>query len=350
MSITVACPQGHVLTLDDHSRRECACPRCGTVFALGASAEPESLSLPHGMAARPEGRKSRDDADEEDDDRPRKRKPRDDADAEEPPRRRRPRREEEEDEEDDDEPVETVKLTRKQRQFSKVRLGILFHIIKLWTYLASLLFGLVTLPLVLFVWVAGGGGWIATILFQITFNLSMTIAPILGVVGSILCAFAPAKSETRGTIIVSVLFDALAPVFGVLQVIMLLAYIGTGGDDRVEKLVSYMFYARLACTLVAWWLFQLYLRKLSFYIRESLLASEALNVIVHFLIATVISPTMVILTTVMAVLFPGLLVIIMFFATLGWFIYFTITFPIRQFRLLFLIRAKILSKCILPPE
>src|SRR5260370_28802729 len=96
MSITVACPQGHVVTLDDHSRRECACPRCGTVFALDASDEPEVLSLPEGMAARPEGRKSRDDADEEDDDRPRKRKPRDDdADAEEPPRRRRPRREEE---------------------------------------------------------------------------------------------------------------------------------------------------------------------------------------------------------------------------------------------------------------
>jgi hypothetical protein len=178
----------------------------------------------------------------------------------------------------------------------------------------------------------------------------MTIAPILGVVGSILCAFAPAKSETRGTIIVSVMFDALAPVFGVLQVIMFLAYIGSGGDDRVEKLIGYMFYARLACTLVAWWLFQLYLRKLSFYIRESLLASEALNVIVHFLIATIVSPSLVILTFVTLIIFPGIFVIIMFFATLGWFIYFTITFPIRQFRMLFLIRAKILTKCILPPE
>src|SRR6266404_5778819 len=97
MSITVVCPQGHVITLDIRSQRECACPRCGTVFTLGEGVAPDVLALPEGMAARPEGRKSRDDADEEDDDRPRKRKPRDDDDAddEEPPRRRRARREEE---------------------------------------------------------------------------------------------------------------------------------------------------------------------------------------------------------------------------------------------------------------
>jgi hypothetical protein len=357
MSIIVVCPQGHAVTLDERSPRACAyracaCPRCGTVFALDADADPEVLALPPGMAARPEGRKSRDEEDEEDDDRPRKRKPRDDADDEEPPRKRRPPRDEEEEDEDededDDEPVEAVRLTRKQRQFQKVRLGILFHILKLWTYLAALLFGLITMPLLLFI-AAFGSGWVATILFQITFNLSMTLAPILGTVGSILCAFAPARSETRGTIIVSVLFDVLAPFFGVLQLIMVIAYWGTL-DDRVEKLISYMFYARMACTLVAWWLFQLYLRKLSFYIRESLLASEALNVIVHFLIATIISPTLVILTFVILSIFGHCFVVIMFFVTIGWFVYFTITFPIRQFRFLFQVRSKIYDKFIKLPD
>lgn len=353
MSIIVVCPRGHVVTLDDPCPRACACPRCGTVFAVDGEADPDVLSLPAGMAARPEGRKSRDDADEEDDDRPRKRKPRDDDDEEESPRRRRPRREEEEDaedeEEDDDEPVETVRLTRKQRQFQKVRLGILFHILKLWTYLAAMLFGFITLPLLLFVWVAGGGGLLMTILFQITFNLSMSLAPIFGTIGSILCAFAPAKSETRGTIIVSVMFDVLAPFFGVLQLIMFFAYLASGADDRVERLISYMFYARIACTLVAWWLFQLYLRKLAFYIRESLMASEALNVIVHFLIATIIGPTMVVVTFVV-MMFGPCFAIIMFFATLGWAVYFIITFPIRQFRMMFLMRSKIYDKFIKVPD
>jgi hypothetical protein len=332
---------------------------------LHAADEPVAyaLSLPAGMAARPEPRKSRD---EDDDDRPRKRKPRDDdEDADEPPRkrparaddddadrpRRRPPREEpEEDEEDESEDeVATVALTRKQRKMATVRLGILFHILKLWTYLGAMLFGFITLPLVLFA-ALFFGGIVGTILSQITFNLAMTVAPVLGIVGSIMCAFVPPKSEARGTIIASVIFDVLAPLFGLLQLIMIVAYWGTG-DERVERLVSYMLYARLACTLVAWWMFQLYLRQLAFFMSESLLASESLNVIVHFLIAVIIGPTLVIVTLVMAtVLIMPMITLVLFFATLGWVIYFIITFPIRQFRLMFVMRSAIYRKFLKPDD
>jgi len=138
-------------------------------------------------------------------------------------------------------------------------------------------------------------------------------------------------------------------LFGLLQLIMIVAYWGTG-DERVERLVSYMLYARLACTLVAWWMFQLYLRQLAFFMSESMLASESLNVIVHFLIAVIIGPTLVIVTFFMALLFPGILVLVMFFATLGWLIYFTVTFPIRQFRLMFLMRSSIYRKYLKPDD
>ena len=92
-----------------------------------------------------------------------------------------------------------------------------------------------------------------------------------------------------------------------------------------------------------------YLRKLAFYIRESLMASEALNVIVHFLIATIIGPTMVVVTFVV-MMFGPCFAIIMFFATLGWAVYFIITFPIRQFRMLFQMRSKIYNKFIKLPD
>jgi len=224
-----------------------------------------------------------------------------------------------------------------------VRLGIMFHIIKLWVYLASMLFGIIALPLVLFAEVMIGG-LLGALLRHLIYTLAMTIAPILGIVGSILCARVPSRSEARGVIIVSLIFDALAPFFGVFQLIMFFAYQGTG-DLRIDSLGSYMLLARLACTLTAWWLFQLYLRKLAFYMRETLLASESLNVIVHLLMATVITPTLVIVQFLMlAIGFRGLLLLIVFLATVGWMIFFAITFPIRQFRLLFKIRAQIFEK------
>lgn len=355
MTITVLCPRGHTVTLDAPPRRAIACPRCGVVFSMRDDIAPVLPSLPGAMAARSERRPRRDEDDEEadDDDRPRRRKRRDDDDDEEdddkvrkgPPPKRKPlpRRkvEEQPEEEEEDESVGVV-LTRKQRQMKMVRLGILFHIIKLWLFMGALVFGLISLPLALFLTLFFGG-LVGSLLLQITYNLSMTLAPIAGIIGSILCAWVPPRSEARGTIIVSMIFDALAPVFGVFQLIMWLGFAVTF-DERVSRLVGYMFLARLACTLVAWWLFQLYLRKVAFYIRETLLASECLNVIVHFMLATVITPTLVVGTLVVAIFFPGILVLILFFALVGWMIFFAITFPLRQFRLLFNMRARIFDK------
>jgi hypothetical protein len=351
MTTIVLCPRGHTVTLDEPLRRAIACPRCGVVFSTCADAD--SVLPPGALAARSERRPSRDEDADEDDDRPRRRKRRDDDDEDDdkvrggPPKRKplpRRKEEEEDEEEEDEEPDKPeVELTRKQKQMALVRLGVLFHIIKLWVYLASALFGIITLPLVIFAAIAIGG-IVGQLLMQTTFNLAMTIAPILGIVGSILCARVPPRSEARGIIIVSMIFDALAPFFGVFQLIMFFAYHGTG-DDRVRSLMNYMLLARLACTLVAWWLFQLYLRKVSFYMRETLLASESLNVIVHLLMATVITPTLVVAQFfVLFMGFGGLFVLILFLATVGWTIFIGITFPIRQFRLLFKIRQKIFEK------
>jgi hypothetical protein len=358
MSILVHCPRGHSIPLNAPPRRAIACPRCGVVFATDDDEGPLLPALPGAVGVRSERSRGRDDDDaDDDDDRPRRRKRRDDDDDDEkvrtgpPPRRRAVPRRDEDDEpadEDDDEPVGVV-LSRKQRAMANVRLGILFHIIKLCIYLAGLVFGVICLPLALFADVFFGGIW-GGLLRQVTYNLSMTLAPICGIIGSILCAYVPPRSEARGLIIVSMIFDVLAPFFGLFQLIMWLGFVVTV-DERVGRLIGYMFLARLACTLTAWWLVQLYLRKLAFYLRETLLASESLNVIVHLLMATVITPTLVVL--IFAVLFifgGGLFVIILFFATVGWMIFLSVTFPYRQFHLLFTMRQKIFDKFLKPDD
>ncbi len=260
-----------------------------------------------------------------------------------PPRKRRPARVQEEDEEeeedDGDADISERTLTRRQKQYARVRLGILFHMIKLGLSLGAMLFGFITMPLVLF---AGLAGFpiIAMLLYQTTFNLGMTLGPLAGIVGSILCAFCPPRSEARGIILVSMIFEVLAPFFGLFELIMWIAFFGTH-DERVAKLSEYMLYARLMCTLVAWWLFQLYLRKLAFFMRESLLAAESLNVIVHLLMSAVALPVLVIGTfVVLGVFGPGMVVTILFFATIAYLLYFVVTFPLRQFRLLYNMRAR----------
>jgi hypothetical protein len=362
MAITLYCPQGHAVVIDE-AQREHVCPRCGIVFTHPDLTTP---FLPGAMAARPEPRRSRDE-DEDEDDRPRKRRRRDDDDdgADDdrprkredggrlqggPPRKRRPAREEPEEEEDDDvDDVGVQQLTRKQKQLAMVRLGLIFHIVKFSLMLAGMGLGFLMLPLIVVFALIGGADWLSAILFHITFGFAITLAPLVGTIGSVMCAMAPPKSESRGLIIVSIIFDVLAPFFGLLQLIMWWVYHGTG-DERVERLGVYMWYARVACTVVAWWLVQMYLRKLMFYLRESLLASESLNVIVHLLMAMVITPALFIGTMQIALIFPGLVTMIAFFATLGWMIYFGVTFPLRQFRLLINVRKRIWERFLKPED
>jgi hypothetical protein len=322
------------------------------------------------MAARSEGRSSRDEADE--DDRPRRRKrPADDDDDDDRPRRRsrdedddRPRRRprDEDDDEPEEDESEPLKLTRRQRQMSMIRLGIIFHVVKLCIFLVAVVFFvLIGFPLILWTLiammavVAGLNDAIQAVLFGTTFtgiffrvilNLAQSVAPIFGMVGSFFCFWTPARSEAKGTVVVSFLFDAMAIFLGLVQVVVFFF----SGDERIDRMQNYLFIIRLSCTLTAWWLFQLYMRKFAFYIRESLLASECLNVIVHFLIATLISPTLVLVTFIFAFLFGGCIAIILFFVTFGWFVYFFVTFPVRQFRMLFQARAKIYNKFLKPDD
>jgi hypothetical protein len=339
------CPQGHIVPIKAPAGRVRCCPRCGAIFT--ADPVPDPRSMPIGYAGRPQRPRSRD-ADEDEEDRPRRRPRDDDDDDDDEPRSKRRAHEEEEDEDEGDVEVERH-LTRKQTQMARVRLGIVFHMIKLGILLAALLFMFITLPVVLFLLLTTESFW-ATVLLHVTYNLGITAAPVFGIVGSILCGMCPPRSEARGMIIVSLIFDTICPFLGLFQLVFALGVFITF-DPRVERLVLYMYWARIACVLTAWWLFQLYLRKMCFYMKETLLASESLNVIVHLLMATTILPTLVVATLVVFAIFPGsLTALILFLVSLAYLIFFAITFPIRQFRLLIAIRQKAWDKFLKPDD
>ncbi len=370
MSITAHCPRGHAVVVEEPTPQAVACPRCGDVFAIGGD-DSDMSTITAGLAARPEGGKGREEAEaddrprkpkrrDDDDDRPRKPKRRDD-DDDDRPRRRRPARDEEEADDEPQEEGEARKLTRKQRQLSMCRLGVLFHVFKLWIFLAAAVFFiLIGFPLILWTLVIAAaaadingaienglfGLNFTGIFFRILLNLAQTAAPIFGLIGSFFCFWTPPRSEAKTTAIVSFMFDALAIFLGGVQLIVFFV----AHDERIVRMQNLLFLVRLICTLTAWWLFQLYLRKLAFYMHESLLASECLNVIVHFLMATLIGPILVSVTFIMAVFLGGCITTIAFFVTFGWFIYFLVTFPVRQFRLLFMVRSKIYNKFLKPDD
>ena len=84
-------------------------------------------------------------------------------------------------------------------------------------------------------------GWV----FKILMNITMTFAPLFGMVGSGLCACAPPRSETRGTVVVSLAFEFLSLFLALVQLLMWTGWI-MAPDARLVRLLNYLFLVRLA--------------------------------------------------------------------------------------------------------
>src|SRR4051794_26558359 len=129
MSRGAFCPNGHPLAPNATDSDARTCPRCGALLPARV-AGPGRVGLAD-LVMNAKSR-SRDDDDEDDDLPPKKRARVQEEDDEDDDRPRKRRKRDEEDDDDDDVPVER-KLTKKQRAMKLVRLGITFHIVKLWT-------------------------------------------------------------------------------------------------------------------------------------------------------------------------------------------------------------------------
>jgi len=169
-----------------------------------------------------------------------------------------------------------VKKSAKKAEHSgnlaQVQRGLAFHYARLIIFLASpvvLLLGLAVGG------VAGGlaGGALAS-LIGILVALALLSTPVLGIIGSILCASVPGKSA-RSMILVSMSMDTAS--FGLGLAIILFSVTGVLSDAPGLGLA--LQFVQFALSVAAWVLFMTFLRRLARSMEEWGLADEAGSII-----------------------------------------------------------------------
>ncbi len=255
----------------------------------------------------------------------------------------------------------------KKKQLKLVDVGLLLHLIRLWMYIIGILLG-ITVAILLAIAgsqaaeavaekqaaPAGGGavGFVVfgtvTILALLLFLLQLVIsqiAPLLGIVGSFLCCWVPKKSESRGTIIMSLTFDLVSMVAGLL--VFLGAFNVLGMDEtKRENMILYLRYISFFCTSAAWLTFLTFLRGLGRYIGEPGVGNEALNLIARLVVMIITLIIDVVLIVAVGRLFLGVIlaIFVAIGAMVGWFIAFVFTFYVRQLKLVSAMRAAVQNR------
>lgn len=360
MTLRATCPKGHPLTLEEKlAGKKIRCPRCQTVFQVpdleedeyDDDEEEERVSAKPLRRARRRDDDDDDEDDEDEDDRPRGRS-------------RRPAPDEYEDEEDEEEEEMDWATRRKldkrikKKQLKLVDVGLLLHYIKLWMYAIGMGFGIAVF--IMFVIAAAraaevvggagaepGGDFVLLgfgIFVILVFFLNLfvfLIGPLIGVVGSFLCCWVPKKSETRGTIIISLTFDLISIVGWLLGV---LAIWGVFGMEP-QKTLNLIFLLRCIdtfCMVAAWLTFLTFLRGLGKYLGEPGLGNEALNLIAR-LVVQVVSLFVNIATNIFVVILFGFIaaICIAIGSIVLWTPFFVFAFFIRLIKLLGAMRQAI---------
>ena len=354
MTIQASCPKGHTLTLEEKlAGKKIRCPRCQTVFEVpdpddewDDDDEDEAISeKPLRKAARRrDDDDDDDDYDDDDDDRPRKKA-----------RRPAPVVEDDDDDEEpmDDETRKKLERKLKKKQLKLVDVGLLLHYIKLCIYVIGILLGMVVVVLTM---VASVGGpdvpaffvaalallWLFVIILNVIFS---QVAPLLGIVGSFLCCWIPKKSEAKGTIIMSLTFDLISMVAGVLRFLAVFNVFGME-ENKTNNLIFLCGLINFICSISAWLTFLTYLRSVGKYIGEPALGNEALNLIARLVVQVISLILDIMIIIVFGRFFVGIvlaIILAIIFLTI-WLIIFIFAFYLRQMKLISAMRRAIQNK------
>jgi hypothetical protein len=166
-------------------------------------------------------------------------------------------------------------------------LGLGFHYAKFVTSLVVLLITLICV--ILIIGAAGGAaagaaressaGFILYVVYVLNIcRIVSLLLPLLGVTGSILCCFVPAKSGAKPFIIISLALDGAAFLMNVVALLVggAGAFRGGGGQG-----VNAMMGTAGLLGFMAFVLFMFFLRKLAYYFGEDRIAEEAMSIIIH---------------------------------------------------------------------
>jgi hypothetical protein len=361
MTISATCPKGHTLTLEEKlAGKKIRCPRCQVVFEVPYPDDDDDVEEAEAVSEKPirKAARRRDDDDDDEDERPR-RKARAAAPADD---------DDEDDDADDYEARRKEEKKLKKKQLKLVDVGLLLHYIKLCMYIVGIvlamtvgiLFAIAGAQAVEAVEAAPKGAAPAAggvegfmfmgyaILALVAFLLNLVIsliAPLLGVVGSFLCCFVPKKSDAKGIIIISLIFDLVSLVAWLLN---LLAITGVFGMEahKTANMVFLLQMISFICTVTSWLTFLTFMRGLGKYLGEPRLGNEALNLIARLVVQVVTLIMDFAVIIVFGRYFVGVvLAIILAIAFMSiWFILFIFTFYIRQLKLVSAMRQAVQNK------
>jgi phage FluMu protein Com len=278
MPIRVVCPCGQeLLTGDEAAGLQIQCPRCQSILQVPA---------PRGAAKAPAA----------------------------PGYERNAPPEDEDDFDEDEEEYESRQQQKKQQrqklkkdQLKLVNFGIGLHYVKLMCVLISLLIVVTFFAFAVLMVnaLAGAGkdmdnlrreleGAIGALLLLtlISLTISGLLAPLLGIMGSILCYWMP-SSRARPYILMSAILDSIALVIW----IVLLALGRFAGFLRGEPILSTLGMSGLVATalifvfgLASWTVFMTFLRKLALYLDQKSLANDVAQMRTFCIIFFVATP------------------------------------------------------------
>jgi hypothetical protein len=168
-----------------------------------------------------------------------------------------------------------------------VRLGLGFHLARLGLLLLSLLLALALGFLAARFPRPGEGPGFGGVLVSLALLIAVGLHVVLGLVGSILCAWAPLGAGVRAVLIVSLVLDLAAIPAGATLFLL----------DLPPSLAGLL-------GLPSWALFLVFLHNLANYLDRGEQAREAMRILMHGLALLVLSPLLVLLPIIWL---PGLI-------------------------------------------
>lgn len=294
------CYNGHKLSVnDDLKGKRVRCPKCKVLFRADAidDDDEQPVTPSKGSARRVKTKKKPDD--------------------EIPPVKRvRPALNDDDDDDDDYDgggsssasPEERRKARQrdKKQRLSKVTIGLLMHIIKLWVLVVLVLFFFLTTVFAFTVETSKSPNIDAEMklakdsreMFEFATGICglivmclVVLTPIVGVVGSGFCCIIPKKSEARGTIIGALVFD-LIPLVASILLPMTLFDVFDLEQAKKDRLLELLMAGSVFFSIAALFVFLIFLRQLAYYLQKALLAAEGLNLLSWLMIMTFSAPAL----------------------------------------------------------
>jgi hypothetical protein len=201
-------------------------------------------------------------------------------------------------------PEEARKKGGRRQALARVNRGLSLHYAKMILYLGNILLFMVFTLLQTFVKPTGRGqaadqatGWNLTVVLVMVFGFllaaSEIVTPLLGMAGSVFCAFVPTKSRARLLIVASVILDFLSLLVMLASLIVPFALHPTeqlGPFPLVTVVTVVLAVIRGLMWFASWVLFMLFLKKLAAYLDQEAAEDEAWRLLLKGLLLAVALP------------------------------------------------------------